>query len=627
MSSIKYLSPSGLTEVWGNIKAYIASKVPSKIVTGLSIKGRTITYTNSDGTTGTLTTQDTDTTYTNMTGATASVAGTAGLVPAPSAGKQVSFLRGDGTWVVPTNTTYASMSASEATTGTATTARTISAKTLHDKINSSLSTYATKTELNNGLATKANDSTVAHKTYAETISGAWSFTSTYGLQTTLIYPNVDNTYNLGESDKRYKNAYATTFHGNLVGNASSATKAVQDGSGAVIANTYATKTELTTKANDTDVVHKSGTETIVGTKKFANQMYMGSGGTGYGQISAKDNNSILRLYGGTTPSTGANLDLYGEGENGTFALRARTSDKILALYGKTDGTLKWDNNEILTIVNGVTLNTAQTITGQKLFTDEVLIKSLTVSRVPSSDMWGRGITFQDSTGKRTGFISNYFFTNGNMSMRFFGSSTTYDTKELFSLNWKTDETVTANINGVPLLTEQTGVTTVTAQTITGAKTFVPWQTFSNGLNVKWITGNKERKALFLYATMNDKYQGYGATLQLLSEELNGGFRLIAKDKTDTNVKALAGQSNGVLTWGANNVLTDANQIMMCKNLSGTSIASGGIVDCGTGNGKLQGWYINNSGLLALSGTLVTGKWKNVSVYLVRNTFSGMFVKV
>ena len=29
------------------------------------------------------------------------------MVPAPAAGKQASFLRGDGTWVVPTNTTYA----------------------------------------------------------------------------------------------------------------------------------------------------------------------------------------------------------------------------------------------------------------------------------------------------------------------------------------------------------------------------------------------------------------------------------------------------------------------------------------------------------------------------------------
>ena len=50
---------------------------------------------------------DTNTTYTNMGAASASAAGSAGLVPAPAAGKQTSFLRGDGTWVVPTNTTYA----------------------------------------------------------------------------------------------------------------------------------------------------------------------------------------------------------------------------------------------------------------------------------------------------------------------------------------------------------------------------------------------------------------------------------------------------------------------------------------------------------------------------------------
>lgn len=54
-----------------------------------------------------------DTTYSNMTAATASAAGKAGLVPAPAAGKQASFLRGDGTWVVPENTTYA-----DATTST-----------------------------------------------------------------------------------------------------------------------------------------------------------------------------------------------------------------------------------------------------------------------------------------------------------------------------------------------------------------------------------------------------------------------------------------------------------------------------------------------------------------------------
>ena len=61
---------------------------------------------------------DTNTTYGNMTGATASAAGKAGLVPAPAAGKQTSFLRGDGTWVVPTDTNTAKAS-STATVGSA----------------------------------------------------------------------------------------------------------------------------------------------------------------------------------------------------------------------------------------------------------------------------------------------------------------------------------------------------------------------------------------------------------------------------------------------------------------------------------------------------------------------------
>lgn len=49
---------------------------------------------------------DTNTTYTNMGAASASAAGKAGLVPAPAAGAQAKYLRGDGTWQTPPNTTY-----------------------------------------------------------------------------------------------------------------------------------------------------------------------------------------------------------------------------------------------------------------------------------------------------------------------------------------------------------------------------------------------------------------------------------------------------------------------------------------------------------------------------------------
>lgn len=48
----------------------------------------------------------TNTTYSNFKAATASAGGGSGLVPAPAAGKQGQYLRGDGTWATPTNTTY-----------------------------------------------------------------------------------------------------------------------------------------------------------------------------------------------------------------------------------------------------------------------------------------------------------------------------------------------------------------------------------------------------------------------------------------------------------------------------------------------------------------------------------------
>lgn len=48
----------------------------------------------------------TDTTYDAFIGATASAAGGKGLVPSPAVGGQAKFLKGDGTWQTPPNTTY-----------------------------------------------------------------------------------------------------------------------------------------------------------------------------------------------------------------------------------------------------------------------------------------------------------------------------------------------------------------------------------------------------------------------------------------------------------------------------------------------------------------------------------------
>lgn len=56
--------------------------------------------------------EDKNTTYNDMSPATADKAGAHGLVPAPAAGANGKYLRGDGTWQLPPNTTYGAASPS-----------------------------------------------------------------------------------------------------------------------------------------------------------------------------------------------------------------------------------------------------------------------------------------------------------------------------------------------------------------------------------------------------------------------------------------------------------------------------------------------------------------------------------
>lgn len=254
---------------------------------------------------------------------------------------------------------------------------------------------------------------------------------------------------------------ATSFKGKLEGNASTATnatKAVQDGAGAVIADTYATKTELNAKANNADVVHKSGNETIAGNKTFSA--------------------TRTKFY--------KSLDLYHDED---YKLNTNPSVKAY----------------------------------QYIF-------------------------FTGKSGWFSAFLENQVDTDGasycNLSTR------------------NTNEQSAA----VQLAIDSNGV-----------KTFKP-------------------------ATNNDISLG-----------------------TSTN-KWKAVYANSVVV-NDKNVLTDANRIMMCKNVTGSNIALDGVVDCGDGNEKLKAWYIDESNTLTLAATKVTGKWKNISSYMVPQDRSGMFIKI
>lgn len=92
-----------------------------------------------------------DTTYNAFKGATAEAAGGAGLVPAPAKGDQAKFLKADGTWGTPVNTTY-----EEATPDAA-----------------GLMSAADKTKLN-GIEAGANKYT--HPSYTPQASGLYKVT-------------------------------------------------------------------------------------------------------------------------------------------------------------------------------------------------------------------------------------------------------------------------------------------------------------------------------------------------------------------------------------------------------------------------------------------------------------------
>lgn len=106
-----------------------------------------------------------------------------------------------------------------------------------NKINEELAKKANSSDLEAIVAGQVDDSALVHKETDETINGTKTFTN------------------------------------DIVGNITGiATKATNDSEGNSITGTYATKTEIASKADDSAVVHNTGAETISGTKTFVNDL-------------------------------------------------------------------------------------------------------------------------------------------------------------------------------------------------------------------------------------------------------------------------------------------------------------------------------------------------------------------
>ena len=173
--------------------------------------GNGSTFLRNDGTWAT----PTNTTYSDMKGATASAAGAHGLVPAPTAGAQTKYLRGDGTWQTPpdTNTTYNVFTGASSTTDGSTGLVPKPVKGDRGKYLRADGVWASPANTDTKVTTTLAPTTKAY------ISGTTNSATSTG---TLVFDTgvyLDTTAGM---------LTATTFKGALSGNADSSTKATND---------------------------------------------------------------------------------------------------------------------------------------------------------------------------------------------------------------------------------------------------------------------------------------------------------------------------------------------------------------------------------------------------------------
>ena len=174
-----------------------------------------------------------------MKGATASTAGNAGLVPAPAAGNQNKFLRGDGTWQIAGEVMGVKGNA----------------ETDYRKGNVNL------TCANIGAAEVNHN----HDTSYLKLSGG---TLTGSLTGQNIVPSATNSYTLGASNAQWSYVYATKFVGNLTGNVEgNATSATNAQSANKFNNTVALSGDITTSTTSFNTVNPITMNTTIGDGK------------------------------------------------------------------------------------------------------------------------------------------------------------------------------------------------------------------------------------------------------------------------------------------------------------------------------------------------------------------------
>ena len=274
-----------------------------------------------------------------MGAATASSAGTKGLVPAPDANKQGYYLRGDGTWAVPTNNRVGQYVMADNVEYPLLAKRTNAAVNTTDysnfaaavTLNPSLGQITAKTFKGALSGNAATASKAAALTTARTIAigGAVTGTAT----------SFNGTANITINTTAVNGAKVT-------GTVPAATKATQDGGGKVIAATYATKAEVTQGlAGKANISHTHTVSQITDMPKVVLSVN-GQAPNADGNISPSQT-GCLPLTGGTLTGGVGHSILNISKTSGTVTLTANRIHKM-NISGNTTFSLPAGNTSVFT---------------------------------------------------------------------------------------------------------------------------------------------------------------------------------------------------------------------------------------------------------------------------------------
>ena len=294
--------PSAPTSVSGNAGTATTLKTARTIALSGAVTGTATSF--NGGANITIPTTAVDGTKVSVfDGATSSAAGTVGAVPAPAKGYQSRFLRGDGTWQVPTNTTYSNFTAATSSAAGKAGLVPAPAKGYQSRFLRGDATWATPS--NNAVSQTAS---TANGNYPILLKAS---TSTSNATAGALF-RTGVTVNPSTST-----ISATTFDGNLSGNATTAT-------------TLATARTFRTNLASTSTASFNGSGNV--TPGVTGTLGTGNGGTGRtdGKCVAL---ASKRTIDGVSFDGSANITHYG-----TCSTAAATAAKVVSCANFTLAT-------------------------------------------------------------------------------------------------------------------------------------------------------------------------------------------------------------------------------------------------------------------------------------------------